>query len=354
MTNRTACLLIPSAWLALGVFTTARGDVVVSPSEGRFMQVTAEAEGIVDNKIVEPPHGFPMMWGQAAQAKVDGVFNHAEADSVLGSYASTSSLSGNGQASGYVGGVASFYANSNTEFRFTVQGCETFGYFSELGAASNDIGSAQFEFLAIFPESADHETIGEQTLYGTDPQSPPSILYDNGQLSDGHYLVRGLSLVNRTSQQGTHSAPDYSWVFNFTPCLVALIDQQPIGGTIAAGDTATLSVGAAAAAAAAAASGPSPADAGGFTYQWRHGGVDLVDGGRITGATTDTLTISNFGSADAGGYNVWVSDGSTRQLSSLAVLRLPPVVPALPLAGLGLAAAALLLTGIRAVRTQMG
>jgi len=80
--------------------------------------------------------------------------------------------------------------------------------------------------------------------------------------------------------------------------------------------------------------------------------VDLVDDGRITGATTDTLTIANFGPADAGGYNVWVSDGSTRQLSSLAVLQLPPAVPALSPVQLGLAAVGLLLAGARARRMR--
>ncbi|MCG3127722.1 MAG: hypothetical protein CHACPFDD_02592 [Phycisphaerae bacterium] len=45
-----------------------------------------------------------------------------------------------------------------------------------------------------------------------------------------------------------------------------------------------------------------------FTYQWRKGGVDLVDGGNISGATTDTLTISPVSVGDDGFYDVVVSN----------------------------------------------
>jgi hypothetical protein len=37
-----------------------------------------------------------------------------------------------------------------------------------------------------------------------------------------------------------------------------------------------------------------------FGYQWKEGGVPLIDGGRISGATTDTLHIANVEPADHG------------------------------------------------------
>jgi len=46
----------------------------------------------------------------------------------------------------------------------------------------------------------------------------------------------------------------------------------------------------------------------GLTYQWRKGSVNLVDGGNISGATNDTLTIDPVTLLDAGSdYNVIVS-----------------------------------------------
>jgi hypothetical protein len=50
-----------------------------------------------------------------------------------------------------------------------------------------------------------------------------------------------------------------------------------------------------------------------LAYQWRFGGVPLIDGGRISGATTSVLTISNVQYTDAGSYDVVVSGcmGST-------------------------------------------
>ncbi len=50
----------------------------------------------------------------------------------------------------------------------------------------------------------------------------------------------------------------------------------------------------------------------GLTYQWRRNGVNLVNGGlinlsSISGATTNALTISNVGAANAGNYDVVIS-----------------------------------------------
>lgn len=45
----------------------------------------------------------------------------------------------------------------------------------------------------------------------------------------------------------------------------------------------------------------------GLTYQWRKGGVNLVNGGNIFGALTNTLLIANVAAADAGNYDVVVS-----------------------------------------------
>jgi len=46
-----------------------------------------------------------------------------------------------------------------------------------------------------------------------------------------------------------------------------------------------------------------------FSYQWQKDGVDLTDGGDISGATTDTLQIANADASDEGDYTCVVSGG---------------------------------------------
>lgn len=53
-----------------------------------------------------------------------------------------------------------------------------------------------------------------------------------------------------------------------------------------------------------------------ITYQWRKGGTPLVDGGRVSGATTSTLTIQASVPADSGSYDVVVTDGVGQSLTS--------------------------------------
>jgi hypothetical protein len=58
-----------------------------------------------------------------------------------------------------------------------------------------------------------------------------------------------------------------------------------------------------------------------LSYQWKTNGVDLVNGGSISGATSPTLTITNVQKADAGTYTVAVSDvaGSLDASATLTV-----------------------------------
>src|SRR6185503_5139713 len=72
-------------------------------------------------------------------------------------------------------------------------------------------------------------------------------------------------------------------------------------------------------------------DAGGsgpLMYQWRFNGINLTDGGGITGATTPTLIRANLQPAAAGSYSVVINNAVGSAISSNAALTIltPPVI----------------------------
>lgn len=88
-----------------------------------------------------------------------------------------------------------------------------------------------------------------------------------------------------------------------TPPVV--ITQQPADTGACPGDTAVFSVSA---------SGSS------LTYQWQKDGVNLSDGGDISGATTDTLQIAGAEAADNGDYGCVVTGDCGTVISGTAAL----------------------------------
>lgn len=88
------------------------------------------------------------------------------------------------------------------------------------------------------------------------------------------------------------------------------ITQQPESQTVATGQPAGFTVYA--------------AGTGGILYQWRKDGQDLVNGGRITGATTNTLVIDPVEPADAGRYDCVLSDACATTISRVAELTIGP------------------------------
>ena len=62
------------------------------------------------------------------------------------------------------------------------------------------------------------------------------------------------------------------------------------------------------------------ASGGGLTYQWQHGTTNLVDGGSISGANTDTLLINSVLKSDVGNYTVVVGNAAGTVTSSAATL----------------------------------
>ena len=57
-----------------------------------------------------------------------------------------------------------------------------------------------------------------------------------------------------------------------------------------------------------------------LSYQWQKDGVDLTDGGSITGATTATLTITGVMESNEGGYRCVVTNTAGMVTSNTAIL----------------------------------
>jgi len=57
-----------------------------------------------------------------------------------------------------------------------------------------------------------------------------------------------------------------------------------------------------------------------FTYQWSKDGLALTDGGKVSGSTSGTLTLTNVTSADAGNYTVIVSNSAGSTTSDVAIV----------------------------------
>lgn len=64
----------------------------------------------------------------------------------------------------------------------------------------------------------------------------------------------------------------------------------------------------------------SASGSGPFTYQWQHNATNLVNGGNVSGATSNVLTLTAITSADAGTYTAGATNGSVGALSGPAVL----------------------------------
>ena len=86
----------------------------------------------------------------------------------------------------------------------------------------------------------------------------------------------------------------YGYGTVFRLLLQPVITVQPQSQTNNAGATVTFLVSA---------TGLNP-----MGYQWQKNGTNLVNGGNISGATTNTLTITGISDSDAASYSVIVSN----------------------------------------------
>jgi hypothetical protein len=184
------------------------------------------------------------------------------------------------------------------------------------------------EFFALDDDSAPVLTRNIHNWQGPD--------FSAGAIPPGSYKVRLVSGFSGSTQfyPNTTSFDDAQvLVFTagqtltgidfFAPPSDLRITSQPVDQTVGIGQNAAFQV------VAQGAYGP-------FTYQWKRDGIDLVDDATISGADTDTLTLSNAQVTDSNAlFSVVITDTNTSEVvSRSALLKVgdfdPPLVNTLP------------------------
>jgi hypothetical protein len=149
-------------------------------------------------------------------------------------------------------------------------------------------------------------------------------LVNGGRINSNGVTSATLTITNA---QTTDSATNYRVIVtnpggSVTSSIVALtvtaepvIMVQPTSKTVNQGTTVTFAVSVV---------GTAP-----LSYQWQTNGIDLTDGGRISGATSATLTITNAQTTDnATNYRVVVSNiaGTTNSANAALTVLSAPVI----------------------------
>jgi hypothetical protein len=131
-------------------------------------------------------------------------------------------------------------------------------------------------------------------------------------LTDSRAGAATAHLSFKTATTGTYYAVTgdldgfQTGVFSMAVPTAPSITQQSTAQVRQLGETAVFTVSAA---------GTAP-----LSFQWQKGGSNLADGGRIGGAQSSTLAISNVAEADSGEYRVLVSNGGGQATSQGALL----------------------------------
>jgi hypothetical protein len=141
-------------------------------------------------------------------------------------------------------------------------------------------------------------------LIGSDPLYSPQYVF-NGVIDEVAVFKRSFSLdqINTLYNIGRGIVQ---------PVPPSFTGEPPVSQTLYAGRTARFK---------ASATGSAP-----LVYRWRKNGTNLSDGGNISGAQTDSLTVSNVAAADQGAYTLVVTN-SVGAITSAPLVTLTIAVP---------------------------
>ena len=222
---------------------------------------------------------------------------------------------GNFYGTTYSGGSS----GSGTVFRVT-----TNGTLSALVSFSGTNGAKPQAALTLGNDGSFYGTTssggssGSGTVFKVTTNGTLTTLYSFMAGNDGANPQAALTLGNDGNFYGTTSDGGSSSAGTAFCLVLPFITVQPQSQTNAAGATVTFVV--------------SATDHNPLGYQWQKNGTNLVNGGNIFGATTDTLTITSISDSDTAVYSVIVSNSYSSVTSSNAMLTVitPPVITTQP------------------------
>jgi len=153
---------------------------------------------------------------------------------------------------------------------------------------------------------------------------------DGMDLTDGGNVSGSATTNLLLSLTTTNDAANYTVIItnawgNVTSSVASLtvlsppvITQQPTNQVVVAGGTVSLSV---------TADGTAP-----LVYRWQKDGMDLTDGGNVSGSATTNLFLNSTTTNDAGNYTVIVTNAWGNVTSSVASLTImfPPAITSQP------------------------
>lgn len=269
-------------------------------SDSRVNNVEAHAFGLTDSEVRFPsaPFAFFQTFDTAYVENPDPeVGGYCEATAFQTSQFHPAGINISGATSGgrWTSTVGNYSAQSYASFRFRVDTC--IEYQQDSWYLPGDLGTGTIEVIVAGTTLA--YQVGE--------------VHTTGRLPAGTYDVHGDSYINSDLEHV--EGPTYSIIWTCHPCITTLIWAPPQDQTVACGGTAVFTV--------------QPTSPNGpLTYQWRRNLVPLTDNGHVAGATTQTLTIDNACDADAGYYDVVLSDGTIIEPSQLARLSVNTTISA--------------------------
>jgi hypothetical protein len=194
------------------------------------------------------------------------------------------------RALSFAGGVASTRYLSQTGINQMNYGPGTIAQaiFGNYDNSQSDTGPFDYAtFVGTTFQFSGNLQVGNQGFWGAQSAASCSTHYHVDVLTPGAFLV-------------SESCTDYG----STPAV--RFASEPADQGVSGGGTASFSV--------------TSARLGPYAYQWRRFGVPLADGGRISGATTATLSVNPAQTTDAGNYDVIVSSSCGPDTSRAALL----------------------------------